>query len=153
MKETTSSLHIWSDPPSFLRSSGCFRLLLWRLILRFGIVFPYTHVPSFLILHCMKFVSTSAGFKRFAQMCSRLVHLLFKRRVSGMDCAEKQRRMRKISVKIMKHIPTDTLTFSAISGIRFHRPDSINSWCWFFQPSATLTGGRNDGLPAVLGVL
>lgn len=78
MKETKISLHICSAPPSFLRSSGWFRLSLWRLIFRFGIVFPYSHVPSFVILHFMRFVSTLACFKRLAQMCSRSVHFLFK---------------------------------------------------------------------------
>ena len=67
MKETISSLHVWSAPPSFFPSSGKFWLLVWRQLLRFFIVYPYTHVPSLVLLHFMKFVSTSAGCKRFAQ--------------------------------------------------------------------------------------
>jgi hypothetical protein len=82
MKQTKSSLHIWTAPPSILRSSGWFQLSLWSLILCFEIMFPYTHVPSFVILYFMKFVSTSAGFKRFAQMFNRSVHFLFKRKRS-----------------------------------------------------------------------
>lgn len=150
MKETKRSLHIWSAPPSFLWSSGCLRLSLWRLILPFGIVFPYTHVPSFVILHFMKFVSTSAGFKRYAQMCSRSAHLLFKRkRLWNELCGETTPHAKNFS----QDYETQSYgysTFSAISGILFHRPDSINAWCWFLQPPATLTSGRNDDLPTVL---
>jgi hypothetical protein len=88
------------------------RLSLWRLLLCFWIVHPYTHVPSFVILHFMTFVSISTGLKRFAQMCSRSVHILFKRKMSWNEfCGETTPHMNKFQQRLWKTILRILLRF------------------------------------------